>query len=275
MNRANDDAPHVIFCADANYLPYVGVAACSLLLNNPGLKPVLHLITDQPFDAQNAQRFAQLEVAFDVSFHVYVITERDRADLPEHHSKGHLTVATYLRLLIPRTLPETVNRVLYLDADMIIDGDVAPLLATNLDGFALAACADPVGQKLLGNPHYFNSGTMLINLRYWREYEIAKQALDLASRKRLPLFDQDALNAVIPRQAVLALGMEYNYMIFHRLKAEFIPLLEAALRDISAPKILHYTGASKPWQAWYLAPERKKYLDYLRRSPWHDVPGVY
>jgi lipopolysaccharide biosynthesis glycosyltransferase len=36
------------------------------------------------------------------------------------------------------------------------------------------------------------------------------------------------------------------------------------------PKILHYIGASKPWQSWYDEPRGAFYWDYIALSPWSD-----
>lgn len=274
MQNANNARYHVVFCADRNYLPYLGVTAYSLLANNraPGL--AITVITDE-VDQQNRQRFDALSDNFAVPVTIYQISAQDRQDLEGADVQGRFSIANYFRLLIPRVTPATAQVALYLDADMIIDGDVSGLFESAVAGKALGVCPDPVGRRFSGKPGYFNSGLMLINLPHWREQDIAGKVLAYAAtRNDLKLCEQDALNAIVPVESILWLSLEYNYMVYDRLKTEYQRDLDIALGGISSPKILHYTGATKPWHAWFSAPHRDKYLDYLRLSPWHDVSGL-
>lgn len=274
MQNADNARHHVVFCADRNYLPYLGVTAYSLLANNgtPGL--AITVITDE-VDQQNRQRFDALSGSFGVPVTIYQVSAKDRQDLEGVDVQGRFTIANYFRLLIPRVLPATAQAALYLDADMIIDGDVSGLFGSDMAGKVLGVCPDPVGRRFSGKPGYFNSGLMLINLPHWRAQDIPGKVLAYAAtRNDLKLCEQDALNAIVPGESILWLSLAYNYMIYDRLKTEYRHDLDIALGGISAPKILHYTGATKPWHAWFSAQQRDKYLDYLRRSPWHDVPGL-
>lgn len=274
MQSADKAGHHVVFCADRNYLPYLGVTAYSLLANNGALGLAITVITDEA-DQQNRQRLEALSGSFGVPVTIYQVTEKDRQDLEGVDIQGRFTLANYFRLLIPRALPETARAALYLDADMIIDGDVSGLFESDMAGKALGVCPDPVGRKFSGKPGYFNSGMMLINLPRWRTQDIPGQVLAYAATHNdLKLCEQDALNAVVPPESILWLGLEYNYMIYDRLKPEYQLVLDSALAGSRAPIILHYTGATKPWHAWFSAERRDTYLDYLRRSPWHDVPGL-
>lgn len=267
-------ANSIVFCADHNYLPYLGVAAHTLLESNPGLKPVLYIVTDRHPDPGNLERLELLSRRHGVTVNIYAMTAQDREELSGLSASGHFTVATYFRLLIPRALPQSVHTVLYLDADMLVSGDLSGLLGTDVSAVALAACVDPVGRQVSGNAHYFNTGTMLINLDYWRERDVTGHALAYARQHKPRFCDQDALNAVIPAADRRLLSLEYNYMIYDRLKGQYRHDLDAVLGAVRQPKILHYTGANKPWHAWFLAQHRDQYLEALRASPWHDLPGI-
>lgn len=273
MQSADNAGHHVVFCADRNYLPYLGVTAYSLLASNPGLRPGIHVVTDE-VDDPNRQRLDRLSAEFGVPVKYYAISAEDRNSLAGITTRGHFSIATYFRLLIARALPEAMHKVLYLDADMIVDGDVSALLDSDVTGRVLGACPDPVGRQLTGNPAYFNTGTLLINLQRWRELDIPAQALAYAVRHDPKFCDQDALNAVVPREAVLPLGLEYNCMVYDRLKPEYRQDLDRMNAQAGVPKIFHFTGAIKPWHAWYTAEHQDRFLDYLRRSPWHDMDGL-
>ena len=84
------------------------------------------------------------------------------------------SIAVYYRLLAPRLLPDTIEKVLYLDSDLIVRKSLAPLWNTDIADRPLAAVPDYIGGTAgrdLGLPDgtkYFNSGVLLMNLQYWR-----------------------------------------------------------------------------------------------------------
>lgn len=266
--------PAIVFCADRHYLPYVGVTAHSLLAANPALKPAFHIITDRRPDDDNGRRFEQLARRHGVLFHVHAISPREREELSSIATAGHFTVANYFRLLIPQALPAALDQVLYLDADMVVQGDLSPLLATDVSGVTLAACPDPLGRRVTGRADYFNTGTLLINLRLWRERKVSALALAYARRYNPPFCDQDALNAVIPVADRRELGAEYNCMIYDRLKPELRGDVDAMFAAVCEPRILHFTGAIKPWHDWFSGSHRDRFLRALGESPWHDMSDV-
>ena len=94
----------------------------------------------------------------------------------------------FARLLIPRLFPETVGRILYLDADLLVLDDLEPLWEVDLEGAAVGAVADALDVPLNhGGPgreemprvrSYFNSGVLLIDLPRWREKKISERAIE-------------------------------------------------------------------------------------------------
>lgn len=117
--------------------------------------------------------------------------------------------ATYYRLFIGDLLPANVNRVIYLDADLVIDHDISELWRLDVSDCVLRAVQDgitPYAQCAL--PHmpddvdatalipYFNAGLMLINLENWRRENIGDRALAAARtyQRAFRYWDQDALN---------------------------------------------------------------------------------
>jgi lipopolysaccharide biosynthesis glycosyltransferase len=262
----------VVFCADRNYLPYFGVTAYSLLSHNSALGIAIVLVTDE-VDEANQRRLDRLASEFDAPISVYRISARDRDVLAGVKPHGHLGIATYFRLLIPQAVPEEVTKVLYLDSDMIVDGDIAGLLDGAGADKVVGVCPDPVGRRLTRRPGYFNAGVMVIDLARWRELDVSGKAIRYASSgAHLPYCDQDALNEVVAADWIQWLGLEYNYMVYDRLKPELQQELRHAAGGVRAPRILHFAGQIKPWHGWYLAEHKEKYFDYARHSPWSDAP---
>ena len=125
---------------------------------------------------------------------------------------SHISQVTYARLLIPLVLPTWVSRVLYLDADLLVLGALAPLWEMDTDGSVLGAVADHGVNLLidegrasgLGVPQvrdYFNAGVLLIDLDQWRQKQISEIALEYLERHPdSPYSDQDALNVACDGQ---------------------------------------------------------------------------
>lgn len=99
----------------------------------------------------------------------------------------HLSYATFYRYFIGEVVAE--NRALYIDADIVVTGDLTPLFEMDLEGAALAAVTDGLDVKK------FNAGVLLIDTEVWREENVCKQLLELTSRYHEEEFgDQGILN---------------------------------------------------------------------------------
>lgn len=200
-------------------------------------------------------------------------------------ASGWVSDAVYLRLVIPDVIADE-PRVLYLDADVLVLGDVTPLLKHPLGGAPMAAvrdCQNPtVGRgwalpncAALGVPTgraYFNSGVMLLDLevcRRERVFEAAQQFLtDHPAEVRF--WDQDALN-VAAGDRWTRLDRRWNTVALSPLAgrpgfvhhAEPVMPLADLLCDEYEAVILHFAGPDKPWSPDYPAgPLRDLYRRY-------------
>ena len=108
---------------------------------------------------------------------------------------------TLLRLLAD--LVELPERVLYLDADVMLCRDIALLYDIDLEGYEYAAAPDHYG-KFLIHPHYINAGVLLLNMTLCREHGIFERSRALLRRKKLPFADQSALIRSTQRRKVLS-----------------------------------------------------------------------
>lgn len=183
------------------------------------------------------------------------------------------TEAASLRLLLPELLPE-LDRILYLDCDIVVRQDLAQLWEkTDLADNYLAAIYEAAieGQaerfRALGcDPaKYFNSGFLLMNLAQMREEKVSEKLLEACRVPYLEFPDQDALNQVCQGR-VLPLSPLYNSIrtfFIPKYKADFVrqysePLWERVQREAT----IHYTGG-KPWNlftvqfaAWWMVYDR-------------------
>lgn len=160
---------------------------------------------------------------------------------------------TYGRLL----LPEIVNgdRVLYLDADLVVEVDVLDLETFQFNNCAVAAVRGGYFKNTLGNKfyigklklspdlEYFNAGVLLLNLKEWRAKEITKKCLDIARQypQELPSHDQSLLNIYCSGNfAKLPPAFNCSWLA-HQPKP-----------GVADKMIIHFVGSPKPWDPFGL-----------------------
>lgn len=193
-----------------------------------------------------------------------------------------VSLESYYRLLLPSVLPGDVDKVLYLDSDLVVVRDVTPLWDLDVSSTSLIAVPElapaarlvssPDGIALyreLGLPpdlKFFNSGVMLINLRKWREEHVALRAYIYleAAADYLRWHDQEALNAVLAGDW-RELDPCWNVtMHLFRRGAD-----TAQRRDLLREAcIVHYNSAIKPWQRDFSLGFRDLFFHYLDKTAW-------
>jgi len=178
----------------------------------------------------------------------------------------HISIETYYRLYAPYILPDNVDKVLYLDGDIICNGSIEELYNADLGENIIGACdnidinpnfLNEVNTRL-GKPidsPYYNAGVLLIDLNKYRNYitlnelnKYIEEYKDIAY-----LQDQDILNLVFDKK-IKELPLKYNYLANH---------IDAV--DVSYNQILfHYAGDLKPWHDNYTLPfQGLVYYKYL------------
>jgi len=227
----------VVITIDSNYLNQTAVLVHDLdLYSNI---QTLHILTqncDTHF--QNSLLKLVRNSHFDILF--YPI-DQDLKELKNIHPDRGIPTVTYGKVLIAKILPESIEKVLYLDIDIKIREKLDLLLATDFDG-TLGA----VRQKtlLIHNENgsildsYFNAGVLVLNLSSWRNRNLDAKILQLLDlRGPFKYMDQDLLNIVCENS-------------WYELDQRFNFFSEATLRFYPSRKensITHFAGPFKPW----------------------------
>lgn len=193
---------------------------------------------------------------------------------------GHLSPASYYRLMAPSVIPASFDRAIYLDCDMIVQDDLAKIWNQNLDGIGLMAVPDyrfdtfaevtSFDPKQFGidpTHPYFNSGFLFINLPYWRSHNIPEKALEFC-RSNPPTIDQDGLNVALVDQWNV-LPPEWNVQL--DVASHYWNLPHRTLRENvndGTFSLLHYTSKHKPWNTLAQKPGENVFFQYLKGSGW-------
>lgn len=162
--------------------------------------------------------------------------------------------AIWDRILIPEILPKSVDRVLYLDCDVVVNDSLDDLFTMSLDSKSVAGCLDTQDYDMevfhrLGYERrlrYICTGVLLMNLKYWRTNNLKSQILEYAVGRNLKFPDQDAINHVCCNSKIVLSPMYGVLVTYFRNKKfmkehyKLLPLL------LASPQIIHYAGY-QPW----------------------------
>ncbi len=123
--------------------------------------------------------------------------------------KNHFTPYAMLRLLAAK-VDAIPDKIIYLDTDTIINQDISKMFNIDISNYELGAAKDAYNWSSIKRwgKWYFNSGTLLLNMKMIRETGMFDRALNLVNKKRMLYADQDALN--ITCQKLLKLPLIYN-----------------------------------------------------------------
>lgn len=258
-----------ILCGcDGSYFPHAAAMLCSLVEHNQDCR--IHLFYSS-VRRNDLVKLKSLIASYRSEVVCYEMVPEHFSDLRVDKWKAHSSIANYFRLLAPRTLPTDIDKILYLDCDIIVRHPLDSLWNVDVSNHALAAveCSfwDPGSDffvKLPPGARYFNSGVLLINLNYWREYKICELSLDFVRKhpEMANLYDQDALNAVLVNSWI-PLPAVWNEQARSTLD-------RPALRDQNTldPAIVHFVSSDKPWHRSCSHPFRHEYHRYRRKTPW-------
>lgn len=266
---------HVVAACDPGFAQHLAVMLLSLAETNARHELSVFVLWNGPTAEKDKLRGVLASTPF-----AYTLIDLGDGALSDLTGGVNFTVTTYARLLIGDHLPREVDRVLYLDGDILVRGDLQPLWTLDLKGHTAAAVTDLPRYEFnstLGLPAdalYFNAGVLLIDLARWRRLDIGGRTLAFARQHpdRLRWCDQCALNLILHDDWIL-LDRVWNFQsmdVAHVVNGHV--RFDAINPDrLAAARIVHFNGRSKPWHYLNDHPLKGEYLRYRRRTPWPVV----
>lgn len=293
MLSTSQVAISVVIASDNNYAPHLGALLVSIFHNLRKGSVIDLLILDGGISSTNK---SQLERLVPSSSSVHFIPMGDEFTTLFTHM--HFSRATFYRLILDQVLI-TRERVIYIDCDTIVLGDLGELWSFETYDEPIAAVHDYIMEHFCKSKtlsadfsgslpalhylqqyvqippekcgRYFQAGVLILNLRRLRQLNLGKTMInDLLSRKYWFL-DQDVLNKYFCGSYVV-LPAEWNLVncgddIYRSLNKTRLSELRKAF---SQPKLIHYAGyEAKPW----INPSANMgeyYFYYLRQTFWYE-----
>lgn len=269
----------IVIATDNNYVMACGILMASICENNKGDEVNFHYLVDYSLSDSNKEALTRIADKYKTRITFYSCSKED---FPATQNWPN---AIYYRLFAAEILPSNINKVIYLDCDMIVRHHLKDLWSIDISEYAVGGVPDMnEGNIQIYNrlkydysDGYFNSGMLLINLDYWRREDVKAQFLDFASENadKLVYPDQDILNYVF-RKRKLVLPLKYNFQdgfvrvfpcTFFSWKYE--EEIKESARD---PYIIHYTTKNKPWIQPCNNPYKNEFFKYRALTEWRNTP---
>lgn len=265
---------HILVSLDEKYLLPLEVMLTSLFQNNPGEQFVIHLVHSRI----PAHRLEALGQGVAGAGHHLVPLVVDAELFGSAPTQDRFPQEMYYRLLAADILPAELDRVLYLDPDILVINPVRPLWDMDLQGRIYAAAAhtgktefaNEVNRLRLGTDHnYYNSGVLLISLDTARQQVRAESIFayihDHEAQLLLP--DQDILNGLYGSQVLAVEDAVWNYDA--RNYSSYLLRSGGDINEnwiLENTSILHFCGREKPWLSGYRYRFRVLYRHYMQLS---------
>ena len=269
---------NILLAFNSNYYMPALVLLKSLLVNNQWCREIRIYVLYSDLKPGEIRRFSQVAEESGIAKAIFLPVETDTFKDAPLHLKW-ISRETYYRLLAQEMLPESVERVLYLDVDMIVMGSLEEFYHQDFEGKLLVACnryglggVDPKRLEQLTLPRdtiYFNAGTLLYDLAGQRQ-QIDPNILyeyPVLFYQQLKYGDQDVLNAVFYGLTKFADWRVYNCFDSNTTRQR----QEDRVRR--SCKIFHYNGRGKPWTERYWGRMAWLFWDYAQLLP--EYAGQY
>lgn len=284
------EAITVAFAISNAYAPFCGIAIESMLKNsNVGYNYEILLLYQDDISFENKQKIASISSKYP-NVIIRFINIKEIGTVYEFYTYGHFTKDVYSRVFLASPVFSEYDKILFLDSDMLILGDVSNLWEkTDLGEMHLAAAEDMFvkyllykdrkilynkelitfqqyisGVLALDNPDkYFNTGVLLMNLKQIRLDQMFEIWIQQLQENQYMYFEQDMFNAMYSNNYV-KLDCGWNNQLLESNYDDASQLMREVTTD---SYILHFCGNNKLWlisgQNYH-----EEYLKYIEVSPW-------
>lgn len=263
----------IVLATNQKYAPYALVAIQSVIDNsNPRYYYDIYILYTE-LDDDTIKKLTLNNDNYRVST---INLNQHAADLVGIKIYAHFSIETMLRFYIPDYID--YEKVVYLDCDMIVLGDISGLYKIKLENKTVAAVWNYMSAKTsdyvetvlnLKPDQYFNAGLLIIDTKKMKEKQIKENAIQLL--KEHPeywMLDQDALNIILSGD-VKYLPLEWNVQISHFANGnDIVTNADECYNAFLKPKIIHYTGSSKPWD--YPVNYSNQFWNYAKRTVFYE-----
>ena len=268
---------HVCFCfhdKTGHYAKFAGTAMLSLFENTDS-EVTVHILHDNTLTPDNHDKFIYLAGRYNQLVKFYNVEKLCADKLAEYVNmvpkvkNSRVSVGAFYKLVMPQVIPQEIEKIIYLDADIIVNLDIKKLYSIDIEDKPLGAATELSNgvynfricrDGIIKTEDYFNSGVLLINLKMLRlaEAEILKGLKFKRENPQYDQFDQLIFNYCFATTA-LKLPTTFN---------QFVPTAGSLVEK----KIYHYVSSYIRLNA--KNPFNRLWIDHFIKTPWFDTNAI-
>ena len=278
---------NVLYTCDNNYVWLMGISTISLFENNREIEELNVYLLGEKISEENKNLLSDIASKYNRRI---IVIDVPQIDIPEALVSARWPLSAFTRLYAGELLPKDIEKILYLDCDTIIKGNLSELDSWNVSGKVFWGIKDCIGKEYKKNigikPDgiYVNAGVLLMNLKELRRIDI-KYRLNYYMSKYQSLInyaDQDVLNGVFndeigvlpPQYDVMTIVATYSYKEILKLRRPTNYYSEEEIRKaVAKPVLIHYTTNMlmvRPWFTNTNHPLADEFRKYMKISPWKE-----
>ena len=273
----------IVCSTDRVYLKYCITMLLSFFDHHRKERVCVHLLSNG-LQTEEVDKVRVLVEGFKARLEVYTV-DGGFLDSLTQGRQSYISSTTYARLFLSDILSAEVDKVLYLDCDLIVVDSLVPLWELPIEETCeLAVVEDSCSANMnyyerLCLPkkyHYFNAGVLLINLEAWRKRGFVAMELLDSRTFQLDYADQDVLN-ILCAGRVRYLPFRYN--IQEPMLRKYMPEMRSEacmeiINELSSPVVVHFTYKLKPWCYTSFHPYKEHFYHYFDQTEWSGERSV-
>lgn len=279
---------NILYTVNDKFVPQAAAGICSVCVNNREAEKIHFYVFSLGITSQNKIELRQLAKTYKRDITIIEIKDIQEYLDFEFDTLGWNRVIL-ARLFMSKILPESVERIIYMDGDTIVRGSLKELWELDLQGKTLGMSIEPTAnrgrKKELGleTRYYYNSGVLLVDLKRWRQIRAEELMVDFYKKKNGNLFaaDQDIINGalkdeicpILPKYNFCNIYYQYPYWFLRKLLKPLEYFLESQfVESLNNPIIIHFLGEERPWRRGNTHRYQNEYKKYLGMTKWKDSP---
>ena len=280
---------NILYASNDGFARHLGTSMCSLFDKNRDMEEIVVYVLSLGLSEENKEKLKEIADGFGRKLEILELGDiRKRFDFDV--DTGGYDISIMGRLFMGEMLPESVDRVLYLDCDTVIVRSLKKMWKEDLGGAVFGAVMEPTIYEavktsigLEKEDGYYNSGVLLVDLKRWREECVQEKLLEFLREKGGALFasDQDLLNGACKSRIHTLMPVwnffpnyryfSYQTLVDHAPSYRAVPKAEFQMAK-KHPAIIHFMGDERPWIRGNLNHYRLAYDRYLAMTPWAGTP---
>lgn len=276
---------HIVFCANETYIKFAAAMINNIILKTDTKLAFSHFLKDSKeeegyvfhilSDELSKTCLEKLDLLQKELSKIYPLQIKSYSIPCDEFGANLAYKGTYVANLIlktPSILDKNINKVLYLDLDMLVLCDVREIFAIDLKDNYVA-----VAQNHTHFGSWFNTGFVLMNLEKWREHDLEQKCIKYIQEYNPVLPDQSAINVCVEDKKLI-LSLAYNFYPHNKYyKKDFfndeLTQMNATKNAIllRGAKIVHFLQCPKPWNSAFLKSYKNQLCLSIFRQPWWNL----